>query len=95
MIFATVPALRAMSCQKNKFNGLSLQAEYDNVEFYRTAIQNMQQEILLKPVQSSQEKQLPNLLRAPNVGYTQDLPHASYAVWTPFSSSFVLQQIRI
>ena len=34
-----------MSCQMNELNGLLLQAEYDNVEFYRSAIQTMQQEI--------------------------------------------------
>ena len=34
-----------MSCQLNELNGLLLQAEYDNAEFYRTAIQKMQQEI--------------------------------------------------
>ena len=44
-IFATVPALRAMSCQMNKLNGLLLQADYDNVKLYRSAIQKMQQAI--------------------------------------------------
>ena len=44
-IFAAVPALRAMSCQMNELNGLLLQAEYDNVELYGSAIRKMQQEI--------------------------------------------------
>ena len=45
MIFATVPVLRAMRCQMEELKGLSLQAEYDNDDFYRTAIRKMQHEI--------------------------------------------------
>ena len=37
----TVPALRAMNGQMEELNGLLLYAEYDNIEFYRFAIQKM------------------------------------------------------
>ena len=36
--------------------------------------------VSVKPVQSSQEKQLPSLLLVPKFGYRKDLPRASYAV---------------
>ena len=41
----TVPTLRAMSCQLDNMNRLPRDAEYDNAEFYRTAIKRLQQNI--------------------------------------------------
>ena len=38
---ATVPALRAMSCQLDALNGLLRDAEYDNAEFYRSTIEGL------------------------------------------------------
>ena len=92
-MFATVLALRAVSCQLDELNGLLLQSKHDNAEFYRFAIQKMHQEIDVfnaraltaaavrssKASQSSQKKHLPSFLQVPKVGCKQDPLRAAFA----------------